>query len=266
MKHIEGDFRNFRVANSEQVFDTGRMVFPAELAEHVRRVAPVLLAGEQVLTVPEVFDSLLPGGMQRGWTTRIDGCGSSRALAWALLGEVTTAGGWVAAVNVEGISLAAALELGVAVERVLVVQNVTPEVWAATIGALIGAVDVVVFEAPRHRVRPSEHRQMASRCRERGTVLMELANNPSAGAGHMGAAGQLQYDLSFRVDPMRWDGLGHGYGYLQARKLRVEVSGRRAPGRSRHGYFALPGDDGTLQRVTAPAAVTGQPPRLAAVE
>ena len=116
------------------------MAFPAELAEHVRRVAPVMLAGDQMLSVPEVFHSLLPGGgIQRGWTTRVDGSASARALAWSLLGEATTAGRWVAAVNVPGISLAAASELGVAVERVLVVRNVSAEVWSSAIGALIGA-------------------------------------------------------------------------------------------------------------------------------
>ena len=264
MKHTKEGPCKFAVANNEQVFDTGEMVFPAELAEHVRRVAPVLLAGEQVLDVPEVFHSLLPGGgIQRGWTTRVDGCASSRALAWALLGEITTGGRWVAAVNVEGISLAAAAELGVAVERVLMVQNVTPDVWAATIGALIGAVDVVVFGEPQHRVRPSEYRQMASRCRERGTVLMELAPDPSTRVGRSGLVGQLQYDLSFQVDPMQWDGLGRGHGYLQARRVRVAVSGRRAPGQGRHGHFALPGDDGTLQQLTPEV---DQRPLLAAVK
>lgn len=240
------------------------MAFPAELAEHVRRVAPVLLASEHILPVPEVFHSLLPGGgLQRGWTTRVGGSASARALAWALLGEITTAGRWVAAVNVDGISLAAASELGVAVERVLVVQNATQDVWSATIGALVGAVDVVVFTEPRHRVRPSEYRQIASRCRERGTVLMELASDPSQRSGRFGA-GQLQYDMSFTVDPATWDGVGHGHGHLHARNLKVEVSGRRAPGQGRHGHFELPGGDGMLRRV-APVAEHEQRPHLVAV-
>lgn len=247
------------------------MAFPAELTEHVRRVAPVVLAGEQMLTVPEVFDSLLPGGgLQRGWTTRVDGGASARALAWALLGEVTTAGRWVAAVNIAGISLAAAAEVGVAVERVLVVENVTPDVWSATIGALIGAVDVVLFSAPQHRVRPSEYRQMSSRCRERGTVLMELAPDASAGRGRFGTKGQLQYDLSFTVDPIAWEGLGRGHGHLCARGLKVSVSGRRAPGQGRHGHFELPGNDGTLRRFEPVRSHTQVPnpatPRLSAVE
>lgn len=252
------------------------MAIPAELAEHVRRVAPVMLAGDQVLRVPEVFHSLLPGGgIQRGWTTRLDGSASARALAWSLLGEATTEGRWVAAVNVPGISLAAASELGVAVERVLVVQNVAPEVWSSAIGALIGSVDVIVFGSPTHRVRPSDHRQMASRCRERGTVLMELAPGPMAQSQRLESQRQLQYDLSFHVAPGTWDGLGQGHGHLQSRVTKVSVAGRRAPGQGRHGYFELPSADGVLRRFqpTGTDAVEhdaagpgGGRPRLTAVQ
>ena len=195
------------------------MAFPAELTEQARRIAPVLLAGEQILPVPEVFHSLLPGGgLQQGWVTRVDGSASSRALAWALLSEITTAGRWVAAVNVDGISLTAASEVGVAIERVLVVQHVTPEVWLSTIGALIGAVDVVLFGTPQHRIRPSDYRQIASRCRERGTVLMELApvaaTRPGRSGRRSGSVGQLQYDLSFTVAPIAWEGLGRGLSLI----------------------------------------------------
>ena len=120
------------------------MAVSAELRAQLSRIAPVVLAAEQILPVPDVFDALLPGGgLQRGWTLQVSGDSSARALAWGLLGGVTTAGGWIAAVNVPGISLAAAQEVGVAIERVLVVSS-PAESWAATIGALIGAVDVVV--------------------------------------------------------------------------------------------------------------------------
>ena len=136
------------------------------------QVAPVVLAEEQLLPVPEVFHSLLPGrGLQRGWTTKVDGGPSARALAWALLGSVTASGGWIAAVDVPGISLPAAREVGVAIERMLIV-NSSATTWSNTIGALIGAVDAVVYGAPRHRVQPREYRRIASRCRERGTLLL----------------------------------------------------------------------------------------------
>lgn len=216
---------------------------PVELLEHHRRIAPTVLAAEQVLPIPEIFHSLVPGGgLQRGWTTRVEGGSSARALAWAMLSEVTTSGGWIATVDVSGISLEAAREVGVAIERVLIVTSPDRASWSATIGALIGAVDVIVFGAPAHRVQPREYRRMASRCRERGTVLVELASANE---------GQLQYDVTFGVELNAWRGLGQGFGRLQSRRLDVSAAGRRLPGGTRHGRFEIPAADGTLQTITA---------------
>lgn len=234
-------FTQAEVAVSEQVFDTRVMALLTELQEQVQRVAPVVLAAEQRLPVPGIFHTILPtGGLQRGWTTRVDGGPSARALAWALLSDITTAGGWIAAVDVPGIGLSAAREVGVAIERVLVVTNTDPDSWSATIGALIGSVDVIVFGAPQHRVQPSQYRRMSSRCRERGTVMVELASS---------GQGQLQYDVSFSVDPIEWRGLEQGHGCIQARGLDVSVSGRRSKGPTRSARFELPSIDGTLRRI-----------------
>lgn len=241
------------------------MAIPAELAEQAHRISPATMANDQVLAVPELFHGLLPsGGFQRGWTVRVEGSASARALAWALLGNATTSGRWVATVNVEGICLAAASELGVAIERVLVVSNVGAKAWSSTLGALIGAVDVIVFDAPEHRIPPSEYRKIASRCRERGTVLVELGTRSPRRPGRLGNTGQLQYDVSFSVQPTAWTGLEGGYGYLQTRCVEVSVSGRRAVGQQRQGTFGLPTADGTLQRIDAPPQ--SQQARLTAVQ
>lgn len=242
------------------------MAFPSELVEQAQRVAPTTMAGDQLLSVPELFHNLLPsGGLQRGWTVRLEGSASARALAWALVSDATTSGRWVATVNVEGVSLAAASELGVAIERVLVISNVGAQVWSAALGALIGAVDVILFDTPHHRIPPSEYRKIASRCRERGTVLMELGTVSSGRSGRFSGVGQLQYDVSFSVKPSTWVGLERGHGHLQARGVDVSVSGRRATGRQRQGSFELPTVDGTLRRIdTEP--IHDQRPRLAVVE
>lgn len=237
------------------MFDTRGMALPAELRDQIHRIAPVVLAAEQVLPVPEIFHTVLPGGgLQRGWTTRVDGGSSSRALAWALLSSVTTSGGWIAAVDVPGISLTAAREVGVAIERVLVVTSTDASSWSNTIGALIGSVDAIVFGAPRHRVQPREYRRMASRCRERGTVLVELATGNSE---------QLQYDVAFSVEPVQWHGLGAGHGCLQARGLDVVVTGRRTPGGGRNARFELPSIDGQIRRIDPKGVESEQgPPTL----
>ena len=226
------------------------MAVPIELHEQLQRITPVVLAAEQVLPVADVFDPILPNGLQRGWTVRVDGDTSARALAWALLGGVTTAGGWIAAVNVTGIGLSAAQEVGVAIERVLVV-TAARETWSSAIGALIGAVDVVMFGTPQHRVVPSEYRRMASRARERGSVLLEVGSDESSKF-----SSQLQYDLSLRVRPVDWVGLGQGHGRLQGRAQHVEATGRRIRGRPLTAEFAIPAADGTLQHIEPHASVT----------
>ena len=225
-----------------------------ELRDRVTRVAPVVLAAEQVLPVPELFTGLLPGrGLQRGWITRIEGGPSARAFAWAVIADVTTSGGWVAAVDVPGIGLAAARDVGVAIERVVVVTSPDTASWTTAVAALIGAVDVVVFDSPRHRVSPSEHRRLASRARERGTVLVELATTSRPAR----LESQLQYDLAFTTRPLAWEGLGAGHGCLRGRALDVSVSGRRLGGPARSARFELPGVDGTIRALDAiePAAV-----------
>lgn len=209
-------------------------------------IAPLVLAAEQVLPVPDVFGALLPGaGLQRGWITRVEGGPSARALAWALLAQITTSGGWIAAVDVPGISLAAARDVGVAIERIVVVSSPDSGAWSAAVAALIGAVDVVVFDSPRHRVAPSEHRRLASRARERGSVLLELATSSRPAR----LESQLQYDLAFSTKPLAWEGLGNGHGCLRGRALDVAVSGRRLREPSRSARFEVPGVDGMIRQI-----------------
>lgn len=252
------EIRDFGFALGEQLFDTDGMAVPSVLRRQLAQIAPVVLAEEHVLPVADVFAPILPGaGLQRGWTIRVGGDSSARALGWALLGGITTAGGWIAAVNVPGIGLSAAQEVGVAIERVLVV-NSPNETWSSAVGSLIGAVDVVVFGTPRHRVVPSEHRRMASRARERGSLLMEF--DSSSDRTRVGRStrysSQLQYDLSFTARPVDWIGLGRGHGCLKGRALDVEAGGRRIGGGTRRAQFALPAPDGTIQYLEPQASVT----------
>ena len=259
------------------MFDTGRSMAVRSSAEvpkvpdedpgktllsRAQQIAPVVMAREHLLPVPAVFHSLLPSaGLQRGWTTRVEGNRSGRALAWALLADVTRSGGWIAAVDVPGISLVAASEVGVSVERVLVVNGSSAETWASAIGALIGSVDVVLFGAPQHRVTPSVYRRIASRCRERGTVLLELGGSPQSRSG---GGKQLEYDLSFEVVDVSWNGLGAGHGRLLSRELDVAVGGRRAQSRQRQGRFAVPSSDGSIRQIprSEPPALTVVPSAL----
>lgn len=219
----------------------------SELAR-ATNVAPVVLARELIVPVPQIFHELLPGaGLQRGWNTSVGGSPAARVFAWALLSEVTRSGGWVAAVDLSGISLTAANEVGLSIERVLVVSGADSRNWESTIGALVGAVDVVVYGFPRRRIPPSVFRKLISRCRERGTVLMAL---PSSYDAHSTPAPPVDVDIAFDVQPNSWHGLGQGHGHLQSRAIDVTVSGRRVPGRQRKGAFMLPDTDGKVRCVS----------------
>ena len=244
------------------MFDTAIMVVPrlsiSELAS-ATNVAPVVLARELIVPIPQVFHEVLPGGgLQRGWSTSVGGSPAARVFAWALLGEVTRSGGWVAAVDLSGISLAAANEVGLSIERVLVVSGADSGNWATTIGALVGAVDVIVYGFPRRRIQPSVFRKLISRCRERGTVLMAL---PESYVAQLNPSPPVEVDISFDVRPTSWLGLGEGHGHLKSRAIDVTVSGRRVPGQQRRGTFMVPDTDGVVRSVStssgSPLSIVG---------
>ena len=216
-------------------------------------VAPLVLAKEQLIAVPPPFQDLLPAvGLQRGWATSVVGSPAGRVFAWALLSELTRSGGWIATVDVSGINLTAANEVGLSIERVLVVSGTDAQNWAPTMGALVGAVDVIVYGAPRHRIQPSTFRKLMSRCRERGTVLMQLPDRRHATKGGL----PVEADVSFDVCPVGWSGLGDGHGRLASRAINVTASGRRIPGQPRKGTFMVPDACGTVRPISAPPTPT----------
>ena len=122
------------------MFDTGSMAVAApdlaSLALLGQRVRPVVGATERILAVPDALASLLPhGGLQRGSLVATSGTASS-SLALALVGPTTTSGGWVAVVGLPHLGLVAAAELGVDLERVLLVDEPGPDRWASSVSAL----------------------------------------------------------------------------------------------------------------------------------
>ena len=233
----------------------------AELSELVQRVAPRTLAREQVLPVAEELRGLFPGGgLPRGSMLIVgaDPAGGSRTLALALVAEATQQGAWVAVVGLAGIGLAAAADLGVALERVAVIDKPDAKQWTSVVAALIGACDLVLTDPPA-RIRPAELRRLQSRARERGSVLL------SVGPSSRQQALQGQADVSFTVRERFWEGLGVGHGHLQACRAVLEVSGRRQAARHRELDLWLPGADGRVQ-VCEPIAAEREPARYAGAD
>jgi hypothetical protein len=205
---------------------------------------PVALAREQVLPVLPAFETLLPEpGLRRGTVTRVHGPGAT-SVALALLAGCTMAGSWMAAIGVSGLGLGAASELGVALERLLLVEVPGSGPWAGAIAAALDGVDALLVEVPRG-VRDADARRIQARLRDRGAVVVVV-----------GAAGAFQPDLVMAAGPPAWDGLGDGWGHLQARCLPVEIVGRRAAARPRSGRVWLPGPDGEIRLEQSTNVVT----------
>lgn len=201
------------------------------------RVRPLAGAGERTLPVPDAMAALVPqGGLQRGSTVATGGVAAS-SLALALVGPVTTGGSWVAVVGLAHLGLLAASELGVDLERVLLVAEPEPSAWAATVAGLLDAVEIVLVRPPA-RVGVSVQRRLTSRARDRGSVLLQVG-------GHTGAWAQAP-DLVVSASAGTWVGLGPGHGRLQARRLDVAVTGRRGADRPRRATLWLPGPDGRI--------------------
>lgn len=182
----------------------------------------------------------------------------STSLALALLAGPSAEGSWCAAVEMPALGLAAAAELGVALDRFALVAPVPAKAWAGVVAALFEAVDVVLAWSPPS-VRPTDARRLAARARERGSVLVLATGGADGHAGHAAPAWPLGADLRLSTGRSRWVGLGQGYGRLVGRQVEVVVDGRRAAARERRAWLWLPGPDGAAGRADGPAGVDGRP-------
>ncbi|MCD9623588.1 hypothetical protein [Rhabdothermincola salaria] len=236
------------------------MAVPAELREIADRAAPVTLARHQTLPVVEALAPLLPeGAVARGSVVGVAGGAGATSLALTLVAGPSRDGSWAAVVGLPELGLAAAAELGVALDRLALVAlpRHDPATWAPTVAALIGAVDLVLVDA-RLRLAARDTRRLAARARERGSVLVPVAPGAlvSGGAGGTGGArppsrrmlGEWACDVILGVTEVRWEGLGQGHGHLRRRQVVVTADGRGRAARPRRGEVWLPAD-GTTERL-----------------
>jgi hypothetical protein len=230
----------------------------AVLRQLGERVRPLSAAAERTLPVPPALADLLPqGGLVRGTTVASAGSAAT-SLALALAGPATVAGSWCAAVGVAELGLIAAAELGVVLERTLLIDDPGPAEWAPVVAALLDAVEVVLVR-PGHRITPTAQRRLVARARERGSVLVQVGGRAEVWAERP--------DLTITTRTTRWEGIGVGHGCLRARQVEVEVAGRRGADRPRTAELWLPAPDGAIARVEPrrPAARPTPVPAPAAV-
>ncbi len=202
------------------------------LAAVADRVRPVMLAREQTLPLVAPLTTFFPDGvLRRGITITVEGDGAT-SLAFALAAAPVRAGSWVALVDLPEGNLAAAVDAGVALDRLACIDS--GEQWAPAVAATLGAFDLVVVGITR-RVRAAEVRRLTARARERGAVIVVL------GAAARGAVAWPEApDLRLTATASRWHGLGAGHGHLRSRTIEVLAEGRRSFSRPRRGEIVMP--------------------------
>lgn len=200
-----------------------------------QQVAPVTLANEQLLPVPDALGPLFPlGGLQRGWSLGFNGNGGW-SLAMAMLGAAVGADGWAACVGLEEFGLVAADELGVHLDRLLMVETPPSEHLASVIASLVEVVDVICL-GPTPAIGLRAGRRLMARAREQNAVLFHLDG---------GRSWPHPLDVDLQTEVGRWRGIGQGYGSLATRPVAVRSSGRRSMAQPRRVDVLLPGPDGS---------------------
>ena len=229
---------------------------PGDLAalERVAGLArPVTLAREQTMPVLDALVPLLPDvGLRRGQVVALAGPAST-SLAFALAAAPSAAGAWVGAVGLPALGLLAAAEMGVALERLVLVaapSGPDPSAWATVAATLVDAMDVVLLASPRtaRGSRLGDARRLQARVRERGAVVV-----------HLGPPGAFEPDLTLTVTRTSWHGLQRGSGHLRARQVVVTASGRRAAARPRSAALWLPDEHGHIRAEEAVSPVVALP-------
>jgi hypothetical protein len=216
------------------------------LSKLVPKIGPVTFARDRVLPVAPALEPLFPeAGLMRG---SVIGCRGPTALSLALglVVGASQAGSWLAVVGLPSLGLRAAKEIGIALDRMVMVaepaRDLGEDPWANVISALIDGFDVIVLRAD---VRASTARRLQARLQNRGTVIVLI-----------GDPGAFSCDIVVTGERGEWEGLGHGSGRLTRRRLTVSATGRRLP-RARRVDLWLPGADGSIE-AAAPMPRTGE--------
>ena len=169
------------------------------------------------------------GGLVRGRTVACTG-DAALSTALALSASATRLGSWLAVIGVPQLGVGAAIEAGVAIERIVLAQppHASRE-WVATVAALVEGFDVLIV-APPASLSAHDARRLQTRVTARQSVLI-VVHLPTPLAPHTRLAPHaLQVfgaDLDVRADTVAWSGIEQGGSHITQRMVHVRVSGRR---------------------------------------
>jgi hypothetical protein len=168
--------------------------------------------GVRTLPTAAAVAPLLPGGALRSGVAYA--APGSLALAMLLLAGPSAAGAWCGVVGIPEFGVEAAAELGVALERLVLVPD-PGEHWLAVTAQLTEVLPVVLVRPPARGASPAETARLASRLRQRDATLLVAGAWPGAEAVLTTRGGS-------------WAGIGPGWGYLAGRELEVAVTAKDA--------------------------------------
>ncbi len=204
---------------------------------------------ERTLALLPAFAELIPGAVvQRGSIVGCEGA-AAMSLAIAVAAGPVQQGAWVAVAGASTFGVSAAAELGLTLERLVMVREPSGGFddgrWADVVAAMIDGFDVVLLGSGARRIRPGIARRLQARVQSRGAVLVL--------AGRMEA---FSCDLQLRAGHQQWTGLGAGHGVAVTRRLQVELHGRRTP-RPRLAELMIPAPGGGVEPAPPDTVQTG---------
>src|SRR4051794_12777401 len=189
------------------------------------------------MPVASALEPLLPdGGLVRG---SIVGCQGAAAMsiALAVVAEASSSGSWLAVLGLPAFGLRAASEVGIALDRLVMIaepDGLEETALANVMSALIDGFDLILLRSSP-RVRAGTARRLQARVQARGGVLIVVGNPRQFGC-----------DLTISGLSAEWEGLSHGAGRLVRRRITLASDGRRIP-RQRRTDVWLPGEGGGIE-------------------
>ncbi|MGD0741781.1 MAG: hypothetical protein ABSA31_00580 [Acidimicrobiales bacterium] len=234
----------------------GQRARPAAPGLLAQRTRPLVLARDELLPVASGFTRLLgTPGLRRGSTLAVaaEGASGTTAVALALLARASSAGAWCAAVGLEDLGLVAADELGVALDRFVLVPRPARR-FSTVVAALLDGCDIVLAATPA--LAPADRRRLNVRARERRAVLVVLSGSRAAPA-MVGRPWPDGVDVRFSVTGGAFAGLGSGSGRMRSHRVDLVATRRAVSPREMQASLwlpPLPGDEPTALPVTTEAA------------
>lgn len=185
----------------------------AELQQRITEAQGPRLDDRALPTLPGLAP-LLPGGaLRRGSSYAVRG---SWQLALSCLAAASSEGAWCGVIGCESFGAEAAVQLGVALDRCVLV----PHLGANRLnfaGSLAEVLTVIVIAMPAgkdHAARQGEAARLAAKLREHGAALIVAGSWPGS-------------ESELMVTGARWHGLGEGNGMLDTCDLTVQSHDRR---------------------------------------